>query len=216
MKKTGVLSSLFLLFVSTSPAYDDSLALTDEHPFGAGQTIGCFASGTAAGGLLGGAIGALSYYTFTSDEDQDNISGTTGFIVGGLLGYTVGNALGVYGFGRISDETGSFKATLVGSALGLMAGGLGLLASERWFAHPNDGSNDTISGTILFAAPPLGATIAFLVTRRNDPPESASENALINLERGRFCLGAPTLSFRFDGSSSPILTKRVTLLRALY
>ncbi len=85
--------------------------------------------------------------------------------------FVIGNAYGVYLVGNTDRETGSFGATLLGSAIGVFAYGIGA---------------------------PVGATIAFNMTRRSKCVDAQAGAALFDVDRenGRFALGAPRVSNR--------------------
>ena len=202
-----------LLLVSPTPAAAEPSE--ELPPIGVWRPAGIFAVSAATGGIVGGAIGALSYYTFRSGE-QDEISGAVGFIAGGLIGYTAGSAVGAHRFGSIGEETGSFKTTLAGSVVGVAVGGLAFLANERWFGNSNDGRNDRLNGAILLSGPPLGATIAFLMTRRIDRSGQAIDGALLNFDGEKVWIGSPAVAVHADRSEVPVITERIHLVRVLF
>jgi hypothetical protein len=186
----------------------------ERPPLTAGKIAGSFLSGAVAGGLLGGTIGLIGYALFKSNE-QDDISGASGFIVGGIAGYAVGNTLGVFWFGNRGNQTGSYRATILGSVLGVAIGGAGVYLNERVLADPNWGGNDKLSATIGLACPPLFATIGFNLSRRYEslPEESAS---LVNLRDGQLSFAVPRVYLRSSHFDKSILFQTVDLVRARF
>jgi len=126
-------------------------------------------------------------------------------------GSTLGSACGVYIVGNIGNETGSFRATLGGSAIG--AG-----AFFVWLAtgHPWSPSLDLRALIACILAPPIGATIGFNLTRRYDSPPAESETALINVRNGRMSLAVPRVHFRIDSFGRGGLSQNVDLLRVRF
>jgi hypothetical protein len=138
-----------------------------------------FIAGEFAGLTLAALTGGLLNSKEGTSEGFPEVStsGTAGF----LLGYGLGNALGVYLIGNSRGETGSFKATLAGSMIGLVVGFASLYVYDEWKPIP---------AAILLFGPPVGAMIGFNGTRRYCT-ESESE-ALLNTNRfARFSVGVP-------------------------
>jgi hypothetical protein len=101
--------------------------------------------GGLAGGVLGGGIGAGAGFAtgylidpHSSASDVDWAAGW-GLVIGGLTGYLLGSAIGVYCVGDTPEEAGSFLGTLGGGLLGAPA--------------------------CLFPGVPIGATVGFNLTR---------------------------------------------------
>lgn len=129
-----------------------------------GENIGSFGAGVITGGVLGGGLALTSFKVYTS-ADSDNIGGVIMAITGGIAGYTIGNALGVNWFKKLSGGKGSFGATFLGSFVGLLAGSAGLYVSEKILSDPNSGGNDKMSGVIFFVGPPIGAIIGYNISQ---------------------------------------------------
>ncbi len=117
-----------------------------------------------------------------------------------MAGYVVGNACGVYLVGDTDRATGSFWATLLGSAISFVALGIG--TQEPAFA-------------VLGA--PISATIAFNITRRSRCPDARHGAALFGVDRenGRFAFGAPRVSSRISPIDGTVLQK-VDVLRVRF
>jgi hypothetical protein len=173
-----------------------------------------FGSGACVGGILGGIGGLLGYYAF-GENDQDNVAGTTGFIIGGAIGYVTGSSLGVYLFGNIGNQTGSYKVTLLSSLLGAAVGGIGLYLSERVFADPNYGGNDELSAVVACIGSPLAATIGFSMTRRYQSPASA-EAALVNIKNGQVIITIPRISVNSCANDRDRFMKSVSLVNICF
>jgi hypothetical protein len=186
---------------------------SDRPSFGIGRVGGCLATGIGAGGILGGAAGIIGYGVFHDEGHQDDIAGVQGFIAGGIIGYTIGNSLGVHWFGQRGEVAGSYRATLIGSVLGLLAGGAGLYVSER--VIENDGSNDKVSAAIFLIGPPVGATAAFYLTHRPDIPQEDG-TALINVHSGHICLAVPSIHPGRGTLGSPGFEQEVLLVHTRF
>lgn len=87
--------------------------------------IGYQLLGGVGGGFLGGAAGGLAGKLMTGD-DPEGFEDIANVVVGVMLGYTIGNGVGVYAMGNTTTERGSLGFTLLGSTVGLVVGvGLG-------------------------------------------------------------------------------------------
>ena len=106
---------------------------------GNGLKILAGVGGTLGGALIGGAIGK-------GTASGDGVSGISNVIGGILIGSSLGSSLAVYGVGSSKDQGGGLGGTLLGSALGGVAGVL--------LAAP------TVGVSLLFA-PAIGATIGY-------------------------------------------------------
>ena len=86
---------------------------------------------------MGTYLAILGAYVLNDPDDQED----SGESIGIVLGYIIGNALGVYAVGNIGNQTGSLGWTMLGSSLGIL-------------------------GTVaFFVTVPAGALIAFNLTR---------------------------------------------------
>ena len=72
--------------------------------------------GGIGGGFLGGAAGGLTGKLLTGDNPE-GFEDIANVVMGVLVGYTVGNGLGVYYMGNTASEKGIVGWTLVGSTL---------------------------------------------------------------------------------------------------
>ena len=163
-----VLSLAFLL--SAAPSYAEIAATTpsresnfraDERPPLDERILYELLAGTALG--FGGAYGGLLLSFTIHGFSWDGPSWWYAPVCGVL-----GSAIGVYAAGHIGNQTGSFLATLAGSAIGIWAWGFGA---------------------------PVCATVAFNLTRRYKSPPS-SESAFLNLHDGKVRMGMPPISSR--------------------
>lgn len=111
------------------------------------------------GGLFetGGAFagGFIGYSIDTANGCTGFVCGAASIAIGGLTGAALAAPVGVYLVGSTNGETGSFGATLGGSALATLVG-LGVFAVTDWSG---------VGGAVLIAAPTVGATIGFNATR---------------------------------------------------
>lgn len=140
------------------------------------RLLGEFLAGIA--GEIGGAlIPALIIPETGSSEDS-----RMALIV---LGAFIGNSLGIYLIGNIGDETGSYTATLFGSALGVV-----------------------IQPVIL---PTIGGIIGFNSTRKNKA-HPVSGSAVINFNDSRMSFAFPDIYFRPNPFDRSDLIKNIDLV----
>jgi hypothetical protein len=170
---------------------------TDKPPLNAIRITGEILAGEVGG--IGGAVAGfavgfvMDYAIFVSlleIKEPEGLMPCT--VIGAVAGYTFGTAGGVYLVGSIGNETGSFWAALAGSSVGIMG---------IW---------------VWGLGPPIGATIAFNLTRRYDSPHTESRTALINFSDGQMSLAVPRVYFRphpFDAGS---LSQSVDLVRVTF
>jgi hypothetical protein len=153
---------------------------TDRPPLSAIRVTGEILAGGVGGigvGVAGFVVGlAIDHAIFVSllevTEELEGLGPC--MVIGALAGYTFGTAGGVYLVGSIGNETGSFWAALAGSSVGIMG---------IW---------------VWGLGPPVGATIAFNLTRRYNSPPTESKTALINFSDGQMSLAVPTVRFQTD------------------
>jgi hypothetical protein len=133
------------------------------------RLLGEFLAGIA--GEIGGAmIPPLVIPKDVTGEDFEDRIGLA------LLGAVIGNSFGVYLIGNSGDETGSYYATLLGSALGMVI--------------------------VPIIGPTFGGMIGFNSTRKNKA-HPVSGSAVINFRDGRMSFAFPDIYFcpnTFDGS----------------
>ncbi|MBM3237044.1 hypothetical protein FJZ31_12200 [Candidatus Poribacteria bacterium] len=116
-------------------------------------------------GALAGFLGA---------HGGDEIGGRVGIgTFWGFMGGTfIGSSSGVYLYGRLSGETGSYWATLIGSALGTS----GVVLAATSFS----GGLSVVAFIAHLVLPAAGATIGFNMTKGKEQKDSAA----ISLEGG--------------------------------
>lgn len=90
--------------------------------------------GGAVGGFVGiipGSLLVLSALCFSGCDDGDRTRGTLGLVLG-LAGFVAGTAGGIVGAANVVDGEGGYWATVGGTAIGTLAGGLlgGVLAQS--------------------------------------------------------------------------------------
>jgi hypothetical protein len=120
----------------------------------AGELLAGGALGIIVGGIGGAALGARISKSFE------------GGLLSGMAGMTLLAPVGVYLAGNSGDETGSFGAALGGSALGLVAG-LGAVALAS--GGGGNAGVEVLAGVLFLAAPTIGATIGFNLSRKYKP-----------------------------------------------
>jgi len=102
--------------------------------------------------------------------------------------YPLANTLGVYLVGNIGDESGSFLATLAGSYIGELVGGLLFLQ-----VMGSEGDVHWLHIIKPFLAAPIGATIAFNLTRKYK--SSANSNSQTSRAAPAFRLDLVKMKF---------------------
>jgi hypothetical protein len=133
-------------------------------------------AGTALG-FVGFATGVGGYVALGSPGPD--AAGATFLILSAVFGSVIGNTIGVYSAGHIGNQTGSFTATLVGSAIGVWAFWIGA---------------------------PIGATIAFNMTRRYETSPT-SEEAFLDIHDGEVRVGMPPVTGRHSSTDRGALMK---------
>lgn len=133
--------------------------------------------GAIGGGVLVGFVPAIIFYRVYPDRTFDGQE-LFAFGVCALylpVGYSLGNALGVYLVGRRRNETGSFLAAIASSLLVGAATSVLFLKLEKFSLIP-------ILIPIGLIAAPAVATITFNLTRRykkSDAGNSGSDNTIV-------------------------------------
>ncbi len=166
-------------------------------PTNSGKIIREIFFGIGAGTLVG-IGGSFIGASIMDSENHEGFGESVGAFVGFAIVYPIGSAIGVYSFGNIGNETGSFAITLGGSIIGV-AVGIGALYANYWH--------------IAALCPPIGATIGFNATRRykNLPPP---ETGLINFRNSKMSFAVPLIYYTqkntFEGKT---ITQNVTLIK---
>lgn len=184
----------------------DSILIVPEKkpPLSVGRIVGQFLAGI--GGEVVGAVGGVALGSLFPQPSGDNEAGPMflGFIVGGILG----GSMGVYLLGTSNTHGGSYWATLGGDILFAST----YILYEVLFGIPENSALEITGHLIL---PVTGAVIGFNLTRRYKSPP-ASGNALINFRDGQMRLTIPTISFRPDPYDRGTLTQRVDLVKVRF
>ena len=164
--------------------------------------------GEMLAGVGGGIIGALPLALIGKLViDPDVAENYSGIYVGMFIGFTLGSSLGVYIVGDTENETGSFSATLLGSAVGLV-GISAILYKTEELIHPF-----LLIGSSFL--PPIGGAVGFNITRRYDTPP-ASETALINFRDGQTSFAFPKIYFRPNPLYKGDLIQTVDLVKVRF
>lgn len=150
-------------------------------PLNQGKVFGELIAGTALGMAIG--MGA-AYIGASITYDGTWFSDLPGALIGIMLAYPLGSALGVYLVGNIGSTTGSFSSALGAAYGGLILGAAGAYALNR--------VSQSASVIAFLAVPPLLATFSFNRSRRYKNPPMASVS-LLNFRDGKMNLGIPTI-----------------------
>ena len=161
----------------------DSLLPTQKNIIGPKtlRVIGQGLTGTGIGivmAVIGGSVGhSLAGKKSQSGEEY----------LGAFLGYTVGNALGIYWIGNTKELHGSFGVTLLGSTIGVVVGGLGV----------------GVVGPFALLLPGVGGIIAFYLSAEEVIPNNSE--ALIQIQNEKVQLGNPKIFLtRIDETSNKL------------
>ncbi|MCK9211299.1 MAG: hypothetical protein M0P61_10730 [Ignavibacteriaceae bacterium] len=146
--------------------------------------------------LIGSAIGIGTAYIggiiasrFISDKHGYSFF-STGTIYGTLLGYTLGNAIGIYWIGNTDELHGSFGFTLLGSCIGMAAG-----------FYLTTGLTESIAPLLIL--PGVVGIIAFYLSSEDVVPESSE--AFIQIQNEKIQFGAPRIFLtRIDETSNKL------------
>ncbi len=155
-------------FVHLRPAsFETADENDDTPPLNAWRVTGELATGAALG-LTTGYIVALIGVAGGKGLSDSIERGYWGL----ALGHTLGSATGVYLIGTLGDETGSFAKTLLGSSLGM---GTAFLVNAFVVE----------SGPLFLALAPIGATLAFNLSRRYDDDATVGMGMALSLNNLR-------------------------------
>jgi hypothetical protein len=171
----------------------------ERPPLNGVRILGEFLGGVV-GGFVGGIIGI--YYGWNTGVD---------FL--GFIGFPVGSALGVYAIGEIGNETGSWWATLGGSAVGTVASFV--LNSYGLFDNlGNDDFRTLWMATCSLST--LGSIIGFNLTRKYEVL-TTSRNAILNFKSGQITVSIPRSYFKFASfAGRRTLIQNVDLVRVWF
>ena len=153
------------------------------------RVIGQGLSGTGIGiamAVIGGSIG----HSLAGKKSQSGEE-----FLGAFLGYTVGNALGIYWIGNTNELHGSFGVTLIGSTIGVLVGGLGLY----------------VIGPFALLVPAASGIIAFYLSAEEVVPDNSA--VLIHIQNEKVQLGNPQMFLTRIDKVSNKLRYNVELLR---
>jgi hypothetical protein len=161
------------------PPVRDSYVSDETPPLSGVRLVGELAVGSlfAVGGGIGGAY--LGFGLEISSGCDGEFCGLGGAVLGGVAGLTFVTPIGVYLVGSSEGQTGSFAATLGGSALGTLAGIVAVAAA------------DSEAGVaMLFAGPVVGSMIGFNLTRKYvDGHKPRNWVPVANVSHGNTSLG---------------------------
>ena len=170
----------------------------------------------AVGGLAGTTLAFSVFQLFDDPECDDCVKhpylAVPTVLLAMVAGPTLGSTCGVYLVGNIGDETGSFLATLGGSAVGATVGLVSIIACIAL----EEEDICFLGGLLFLLGPPIGALIGFNRTRRYDSPPAESETALINVRDSQMSLAVPRVYFRTDSLGRGGLSQNVDLLRVRF
>jgi hypothetical protein len=123
-------------------------------------------AGTVLGGVgaVGGAFSGMAMQNCVEDPDIEfDLCGLAGFIIGGGVGYSVGNILGVSLVGKWQYGKGYWAATTLGNILGTAAA-VFLVGQWSSNSHLDDGSPFLVYAALI----PLLTTASYHAGRHWD------------------------------------------------
>lgn len=164
-------------------------------PFNLGRVAGEILGGIGTG-IIVGFGGIFIGSVFRPPENDDLGGGVLGFVIA----YPIGSAIGVNIVGNKGNETGSFGATLGGGILGAVVG------IGTFFADIPQ---------ISLLCPPIGSAIGFNMTRRYRTPPV--ETGFIDYRDSRLNLAVPSVYYTqentFEGKT---MVQNVTLVKVSF
>ncbi len=179
MKVKKLISFILVIVFMMVFGCSNLLAVEAKPPLSEIRITGEILAGGVGGILIGvgGCLIGAEYEKYKYGEGEYRGLWSALFVA--PIGYTLGNAIGVYLVGNIGDETGSFLATLGGSILGL---GVGVV-----LALSADSFNERAAFPTFVASSSICATIGFNLTRRyNSPPATRTAPIRLDLVKVRF------------------------------
>ena len=178
----------------------DQLQPREKPPLHAGRIAAEIFVGGAGGVGLGFVGVRVGYSLADCAKGFLDLCGLGEGIIGGMIGYVLGSAIGVYIIGTGGNETGSFATTLVGSIVfPIVVGGGAIVAKDAMNINDVKQPWEAIATVAAGALPPIGATIGFNRFRRYDA-SFTTRSALININSGQTALAVPQLTFRPEPS----------------
>jgi hypothetical protein len=160
------------------------------------------------GGTLAGTLGGVAALAAAMAIDAPRDT----FLIVSTGAWAIGSGGAVYLFGNMGDQTGSFSATMLGSAAGV-----GIVVAFSWVsAYLGNDLYDTnpdlwvVAALVSILLPPTGATIGFNLTRRYDDSSTAEP------ETGPVNAKDMQMSFAVRGAYSRPDPLRVDLLRGRF
>ncbi|MCK9425488.1 MAG: hypothetical protein M0Q21_05555 [Ignavibacteriaceae bacterium] len=145
--------------------------------------------------IAGGGIGTLAALIGSELGDElfndrhRGLAPSDEFMLGFFIGYSLGNALGVYWIGNMEEVQGSFGYTLFGSIAG-MAIGISL-TGQKGSAIP------------IFILPGVGGIIAFYLSAEEVVPTKT--DVLIQIQNEKVQFGTPRIFLtRIDETSNKL------------
>jgi len=162
----------------------------------------------AAGEFVGFSAGALGLVLLNHPEEKSSEGypvvtwlGSVGF----FASYCIGSAGGVYYVGNTRNETGSFNATFIGSATGI------LLSIGSYFVL----DEPIITGSLFLFGPTIGAIIGFSMTR--ECIKLSKGDALFKIGNFQHCkFSVPKFNLQFEntfGSTSLKISSTIVKLQ---
>ena len=176
------LCTVCLSFATPLILQDQASAQAEGPPLKPQRIVAEVMSGLGSGIVPAIGLGLAGDRIMGTQDAED--SGHTGFYIGWFAGWTIGSSLGVYIAGDTDNETGSYRAAFLGSAVGA---GIGRLL---W--GPALDSPLLLLGSLF--VPPVAGTIAFNKTRRYKTSHDSGAG-LINIRDGHLRLAIPAISF---------------------
>mgnify|MGYP006289347149 CR=1 FL=1 len=173
------------IFTKIDSTYD-----SEKPPLSSLRIGGEFVTGVGSGIIIGGGSGFLGYSIAMANGAPVEFGSIAYFGLGFIIGYPIGNTIGVYLIGNIGDETGDFWNTLFGSIIGSVGGVFLRMSGSTFLPY------------MILA--PLGATIGFNLSRRYD--QSIKSNAFLNYEENKLTINFPKYYYRYTRKNRACIT----------
>ncbi len=184
----GIVLLLFSSLFAQIPNNLERIKFSEKPPLNSATVLMEIVIGTLSGGLIGFAGATIGVEIAEASEPDALFPSMDGAILGFVLAYPLGSAVGVFGVGDNEKETGSFAATLAGSYITALA-----------FVLPA----------------PIGATFGFNATRKYRPTP-IPETGVINYQEGKLTLGVPTIRTNTHSFDRKALKHNINLVKVKF
>ena len=168
----------------------DNINKREIPPLNLLRISGELVAGVGAGYVAGIGLGVTGVtLAFAAGAPAEFSTMGYGFL-GFIIGYPIGNTIGVYLIGNLGDETGEFWNTLLGSIIGGIGGFYFIATTTEYLPY--------------IVLSPIGATIGFNLSRRYE--QSRNSNALLNIKNNKLSMNWPDTYYKYSAGGRGEIT----------